>query len=152
MSGRENYIYYLRTKGGLPPYYFQLSQILKDFQTTLVPVTLEQLMEMPLHQTQVVLAVSPDMESFQYFQYAQKRFMEFALKTKRLTLVHASSFSTFPRAEQLYVLRNYHHLTIPVSLYAIAHKAFVLSQIGKSIDQKWPGGRRAKLPPMNGSK
>lgn len=145
---QEDYILYLRTSGCFSAEYFHLSKVLKYLDISLVPVTLEQLMDMRIEKGTLVLNISSNIEELKHFLYYRKRFLDFALKTSAISLVNVSSFSGFKGIEELVSLKNYYHLEIPIDLRIVACELFEILEQSKKHNLRWPGGRRARLPAM----
>ena len=129
-----------------PRSYFDLAINLREEGLTLVPIKFDQLLSFyqGKKRIHVICVVSSVFERKAYLRSI--RIMKQALLTSKITLYHFSSFTHLDLRKELSRLKNYHFVTLPVPLHSLARAMRKFYEYAMYDGQKWPGGKRAKLP------
>ena len=140
------YVIYLQFEDKLDERFFFLTRVFQQFNISLIPVTVEEFKELRHSDGEYVLALVRDIASFEKYRKVLKRYMNYSLRTEKMTLIEASSFTTTHEPKFL-KNKNVLQYRLPTSMFTVA------SDIGELIytrltteSKKWPGGRRVKLP------
>ena len=145
MTG-DIYVIYLQFEEKLDERFFYLTRVFQQFGISLIPVTVDEFKEIRHCEGEYVLALVRDIASYEKYRRLLKRYMNYSLRTGKMTLIEASSFTVF-HDNKLLKNKNVFQYRLPISMFSVA------SDIGEIIytnltteSKKWPGGKRAKLP------
>jgi hypothetical protein len=144
-----NYIFYLQTKTELDYSFIELSDILSKFNISLLPVTVEDLRIISKNTKIHLVVLRKDLSTHFAFNDLRTKFLDLALISNRINLCDVSSFSTIEIAGKCEKAENYRFINLPASFKQIAMTLALDYFKEKNKTDEWPGGRRAKLPPMN---
>lgn len=140
------YVLYLQFDKKLDENYLKLSQKFLEFGMILVPISVEEFKLLNVANHEYVLAVVRDMQSFKIYMNLLTRYLNYMMRTGKVTLFELNSFhcnhdTKFLRDKKVIQER------LPVSLFKL------VDIVGRKIyhditsgSKRWPGGRRAKLP------
>ncbi|MBT3235993.1 MAG: hypothetical protein HN353_08585 [Bdellovibrionales bacterium] len=142
----HNYVFFLQLSTKLPDYFIRLSAALAPHNIQLVPVTWRDISELIGRDRRLVVAVVPDISRQRNFNLLRARNLDFWLNRRHINLIHVS---TFQQINDLFVTKDssvYTHLKLPTTISQIAMKIIEKhAQVGERKN-RWPGGRRGKLP------
>jgi hypothetical protein len=142
------YIFFLRLDDALPEDYFHLANYFKQYCISLIPVTAKQLVEMSTSNREYVLSLNTNLTSDSIFKRFQKKFLNFSLLSRKFYLFDLSSFSKIEIAPKAEYAKSYKHYPLPVDLEDTVIDIALAIYEDREKKQIWPGGRRAKLPPL----
>lgn len=149
-KAKKNYIFFLQ----LQPLdqcteFFVLAKLFarKGFQ--LVPVTSDELSELTQDKDNFLLVLTLNLSSFKKFNLKRKKFINFALKSRKLSLFHLNSFGEIKELSSSYKIKDYKSVSPPVSYDHLVDLVVEYFLHKMSKVERWPGGRRARLPEVN---
>jgi len=147
-DGKEHYIFYIQYTKSLPTTFFSLGEVLKKFDITLIPIMPNELANMAKSKKQYVISITADINSFKGLQNLRKSILDFGLVNQKFCLFDVSSFGKISISYKLEKNHSYFHYALPMSFKEIATNiaSHYYSQLGTV--KRWPGGTRAKLPPV----
>ena len=146
---QEVYIYFLRLEGELPWYFFKMANYLGDYSVTLVPVTVNELADLAQGNKQYVFTACVNLTQHQILKRIRQKYLDFTLLNKTFCLYHLSSFQEFDIAAKARYNKCYEFYPLPSDMKDIAYDIALRMYEENNESTSWPGGRRAKLPPMN---
>ena len=142
----EVYVLYLQFDKNLDEKFLYLSRVFNQFGMQLVPITLKEFKALKIKNHEYVIACAKDINSFKEYRKILKRYLNYFLRTGKITLFEYSSFETHHDSRFIKEGRV-HQERLPVSMFQMSEL------IGRTIYQDitvkskvWPGGRKAKLP------
>ena len=143
----QRFIFFYQFQKKLPRSFIHLSAHLAQYSIKLVPVDLDQLRDLSKNKSNiVVLAIESDLPSRTSMAKALKSSLGIMLRYRRISLFHISSFEKNNTLASFEKSNHYKHLRLPESYESISqYMAVFLGQNLKAVN-KWPGGKRAKLP------
>ncbi len=148
-EGSEHFMLYIQWGRKVDNDYIRLAAFLGRFDITLVPVKPEELDYFLVKRQVPVLMVTKSISQYKAFQKVREESFDFFLSTGKIRLFHFNSFKEEPSYLFYKQKQNYINVPLPLSLKQITR--FVLSHyIRFEGDEKWPGGRRSRLPQMGG--
>lgn len=147
-DGKEHYIFYIQYTKTLPVTFFSLGEVLKKFNITLIPILPGEMASMAKAKKQFAISITADLTSHKGLETIRKSFLDFALVHQKFCLFDVSSFGKISIAYKLEKNHSYFHYALPMTFNQMAKSiaTHYYSQIGAV--KSWPGGKRAKLPPM----
>ena len=147
-DGKEHYIFYLQYTKEIPATFFSLGTVLKNFGITLVPITTHELVNLARPKKQFVISATADLNSFKALTRVRKSFLDFALVSQKFCLFDISSFGKISISYKLEKNQSYFYYPLPMTFNQMAANiaSHYFSQSGTI--SRWPGGKRAKLPPI----
>lgn len=149
LEGSEHYMLYIQWGKKVDDDFIRMAAFLGRFGISLVPVKPQELDYFLVKRQVPVLMVTKSIAQYQTFQKVRKESFDFFLSSGKIRIFHFNSFKE--EADYLFYKQkeNYINVPLPLSLKQIAR--FVLSHyIRFEGDERWPGGRRARLPQMGG--
>jgi len=146
----KHWIYFLLLrKGKYPPCYLKMARAFASMGITLVPVDYRSLANMLKSDKKAhVMVVERDLEDRNTLKIIMTRYLGFILKSHQVRLFHFSSFDSLLQKEVPRLRGSYFYFRMPQHLISSIRN---ICQEYFSFVQKrtrWPGGRRAKLPPL----
>lgn len=148
----ENFIYFLQLSPVLPEEYIRLAAKFKKWGIDLVPVKVTDLPQLTRGKCQFVISLCADMTSYRHLAGFRKRYLDFTILNQKYCHFDISSFPKSDIAYKTGKTGHYHYYQLPFErdeLVELIVKEF-FSKTRK--EKRWPGGRRAKLPPMPGER
>ena len=147
LEGSEHFMLYIQWGKKVDDDFIRLAAFLGRFEISLVPVKPQELDYFLVKRQVPVLMVTKSMAQYQRFKKIKKETFDFFLNANKIRIFHINSF----KEESDYLFHkqkeNYINVPLPLSLKQIAR--FVLSHYVRfESDEKWPGGRRGRLPQM----
>ena len=143
-------IFFLTLEERLPPSYYQLNEVFKDHGMVLVPVKADQVQSLAFSTEQSNIIILCSVSNLQEFKsYTKIRpLMKFILRSKRISFINLSSFSTLNDSKNFVLQKNYFFVKYPVDARVLAAKVTRYHELKTEQSSKWPGGKRAGLSPM----
>jgi hypothetical protein len=142
----EVYVLYLQFENKLDEKFLYLSRIFNQFGIQLVPISLKDFKALKVKNHEYVIACVKDVNSFKEYRKILKRYLNYFLRTGKITLFEFSSFETLHDTRFLKEGKVFQE-RLPVSMFQITEL------IGRTIYQNltvkskvWPGGRKVRLP------
>jgi hypothetical protein len=142
----DNHIFFIKFSEKMPEHYFQLAQLLGEWNITLVPLTFAQWQEIPRHHLQFVLTAVTDLSSRRGFGEMQISLLALAAFSRRICLFNLNSFEPPAILNKLNKNNYYFHFPLPGDYRNLARSMAKLYYQLKKGEELWPGGRRFKLP------
>lgn len=146
MSETQEFIFYLQLTDELPQSFFALAEHLSRYEVTLVPVSPNDLTSFNEGSKHYLVAQITDLASYNRFREFRRRFLDVALLNRRFFLFHLSSFGPVVMADKVERLNTYYHYPMPLSYKLLGRSIAGLYYREKKQFQRWPGGRRSRLP------
>lgn len=146
-SSTSTFIFFLTLGRSLPDFFFQAANLYNSIGITLIPVNLLELNEIKKGEQEVsVIIYTSCLSELVKFYKLRKSNLDMAMNTKKFRIFHISSFGKVLDLDRAQRMGTYHHIALPRLTREICY--FVASNVLKhnGLSQKWPGGRRAKLP------
>jgi hypothetical protein len=144
----DHYIFYLQYTVNLPKTFFILSEIFKKFSISLIPVRPAELANFASSKKQYVLSTTADLTSQKGLEKVRKNFLDFALLNQKFCLYDVSSFGKISISYKLEKNHSYFHYPLPMTFNEIVANVATSYFSHSGAVKSWPGGKRAKLPPM----
>lgn len=142
----EVYVLYLQFEKKLDEKFLYLSRVFNQFGMQLVPISVRDFKALKVKSHEYVVANVRDINSFKEYRILLKRYLNYFLRTGKITLFEYSSFETLHDTRFLKEGKVYQE-RLPVSMFQMTEL------IGRTIYQDltskskaWPGGRKARLP------
>ncbi len=148
MSETQEFIFYLQLTEELPQSFFVLAEHLAYYQISLVPVQPDDLNNFDESSRHYLVAQITDMTSLSRFRELRRRYLDVALMNKRFFLFHLSSFGSVVMADKIERINTYYHFPLPLSYDVLSRAISGLYYREKKQFQRWPGGRRSRLPSL----
>ncbi len=141
-----NLIFYLTFGQKLPKVFYDLAVTFKNKGLTLVPVELDQLLDFYQGKKNVhVVVVTKNQFEKKAYQKSLK-IINHALRSGKMFFYHLSSFSDIDLRKEKGRINNYSFISLPISIEVLAQAVKNSFLIKQNSIQKWPGGRRGRLP------
>ena len=150
MNENEHYLLFLQMSDELPPSFFHLAEKFSRYHIKLIPVQAADLLSLNENSRQYLITQVTDLTSFNRFRELRRRFLDIALMNKRLFLFDVSSFGPVVLADRMERLGTYCHYPLPLSFETLARSIAGVYYREKEQHQRWPGGRRGRLPSLIG--
>lgn len=146
------YVYYLQLQQKSDESYFQLAASMRDVGITLVPVFCHELDHFIKNGTIPLIVLTDNIEKQRQFSRFRKSYLDFALRSQKITLFHLNSFAKITNLYEQERKGLYHQMSLPLSVSDVAEKIVINYFSKMSKEKTWPGGRRATLNGIKGSK
>jgi|GEM_PF-2979504 len=140
--------FYLVFDEQIPKHFYEFRQHLSREGVMLVPIRIEQVQSIlsTTSQEQIILIQSvANVQQLNQYQKKIRPYLKYILKSKRITLLHFSSFSKIDDSKQFHSLRNYFFIRFPVSLFELAPKIVRYYELKSTELTLWPGRRAPRL-------
>lgn len=142
-----NYIFYLNENKKINPNFFQINFILSKLSIKLIPITIEELINVEKTSRFFLIVIRNTLESGLYFNKAKVEILNSQLLLRKICLFDISSFTPLNLPLHLQNKNLYFNYSIPTSLKEVAIDIADKFYQTKDNESNWPGGKRAKLPP-----
>ena len=142
---REGFIIFIQWTSHLPEDYFIIAKLFRPWDIRVVPIKYDQLMKYHLNSHKIVLSITLDMTLTQLKLKTLQRFLNFPIKTGRLTFFDISSYSNL-NTESEYFKKYYKFFPLPMKYTDIVEKVASYFFVQNKSENYWPGGRRSRLP------
>ena len=145
MEVQEQWVYYLKLQKTLPPEFLIVDQKLKTNLKSLVPISIKGLVEASKQGKSLhVVIVIRTVDELRYFNKSVKKYMKFLIRTGKVNIYIASSFSGINDSS---IMRRdfYHFVKLPISTDYFCNSVSRTIDIKESKSHKWPGGMRSKF-------
>ena len=110
-----NYIFFLKTSSELNSIFFLCSDLFRQLNIILMPVTLSELLTIDRHHKHQVIIFRNDLVSAQLFMDARKQYLDFAMSRGHVTVYDISSFSESENASKFQSLKSYFYFPLPIN-------------------------------------
>lgn len=145
----SHYIFFLKTSENLNPIFFLMSDLFKQLNIVLMPVTATELKKIDRHRKHQIIIFRNDFGSAQIFMELRKTYLDFAMSRGHVAVYDISSFSEAENSSKYVTQKSYYYFPLPINI-----KQFVVKVSGEYFKNKheleeWPGGRKSKLPANN---
>lgn len=141
------FIFYLQFAKQLPRYYFQLANILSYYNIKLVPMSLRQLQDMSTSRNKImVIAGETDLFTRRKMRKAFNSSLGLLMRYRKISLFHISSFEKNLDFVSQEKSNHYYFVRLPESYELIIQQVCYFLAENLNVINKWPGGKRAKLP------
>lgn len=147
-GGPENYIFYLQLGDELQDEFFQLSHFLNKWGISLLPVLPGQLADLTEKGRNHIITHVPDHLSHDRYLFNFKRHLKMGLLSKKYCVHELSSFGKVPAAHQFERTKSYFHHRMPIDVEFFVKSVVKNFYLEKSVNKKWPGTRRGRLPSL----
>jgi hypothetical protein len=140
-------IFFLTLEQRLPEFFFQAANMFNSLGVSLVPVNIMELNEIKKGEQNIsVLVYTASLSQLTKFYRLRQKNLDMAMRTGKFTLFHLSSFSRILELERMQRVGTYRPYYLPLSIRDICQQiTYELRKRTEKIE-RWPGGRRAKLP------
>ncbi len=150
MIDKEKYILYLQLSKRLDSGFIRMAAELKLYGVNLIPVQVKEIDHFLTTSKVPLIVLTSTLTSWKSFHKARKTGLDFFLKTGKIKMFHFNSFKEIIEFRALHQKDYYQMIPLPIRFNEAV--LAVLSDYEKSTDNDnaWPGGKRSKLPTMNG--
>ncbi len=146
-SDSNEWIFILKLGDALPDGYVKLVEQFAAQGISLVPIEFDQYIEFFKKFNHIdLIVVENGLEQRKQFTHFFKRHFEFAVKNKLLSLYHLSSFAPATINMNFGKTNGYHYYQLPLKVCKLVDSIITTYSTRKYNRQKWPGGRRGRLP------
>lgn len=145
------FIFFLTLEENLPESFYIFDRNFKELGYILVPVKVEQLQTLAASTSQEeIIVLSSVVGSREYALYNKKvrNLLKYVLKSKRITLMHMSSFSRLNDGKLYSQQKNYFFLKYPLDARLLSATITRYHQTKSEKSSRWPGGKRAGVMGM----
>ncbi len=145
------FIFFLTIEANLPDSYYIFDRNLKELGYILVPVKVDQLQSLAASTSQEeIIVICSVLGSREYAIYNEKvrSLLKYVLKTKRITLMHLSSFSRLNDSKLYSQQKNYFFMKYPLDARILSGMISRFYKVKSEKSSRWPGGRRAGVGGM----
>ncbi|MGB0452874.1 MAG: hypothetical protein ACPGJV_04095 [Bacteriovoracaceae bacterium] len=150
MNNRANsddrFVFFLNFFDRLPPQFFHLAAALNELHIKLIPGHARQLSDLSTNKKMVVVSIENDLMSRAGIKRAMDGSLGLNLRLKRISFVHISSFEKNSALISLEKTNHYNFIRLPLEYHEIAKSIALKVVESRASINRWPGGRRAKLP------
>ncbi len=136
----------------LGPLYYRAARALKQQGVTLLPVRMDQVARLAsLTDSPHLVVLCSTRRQAEYLAFAKHvvPVLGLLLRQERLSFFHLSSFHKLDMGARLKQRRNYYFFKYPLNVLSLCGKLKKFHQLKSTQAQKWPGGRRAKVPGLS---
>lgn len=141
------YLFFLQLSQRLPDSYFRLAAYLIDYDVTLVPIYLNDLLKISVNDFRPsILMLNNSLESNNNYQIYRKKFLDFALQTNKYVIYEISSFSPNPNSYKVRKNEYYNYYQLPIEIEYLASEIARIAYKHSSVKSAWPGGKNFRLP------
>ncbi len=147
-----NFIIFLKLSQRLPYWYGRLAREMKEFDLTLIPMTLADLKEVSIKHRVHVLCFNDSPLTHKTLASFRSRYLDFAMTRKKLVLYELSSFAPISKKFIFNGQEYYRHLSLPMSLKSAIRFVAGDYYYNWDSDALWPGGKRSRLPDQGQSR
>ncbi|MCF8057898.1 MAG: hypothetical protein K9K67_01270 [Bacteriovoracaceae bacterium] len=146
----EDYILYIQWASKLDNDFIHLAARLRQANVSLVPVKPNEIDFFLSKRKVPVIILTKTIAQYHKLLECKKRHFDFYLKSGRISILHLTSFKEVQDYASFKPKKDYIVLKLPLMADDIISK--VLNEFsGKdALSERWPGGRRARLPQMGG--
>lgn len=142
-------IFVMTFNGKLPSGYAKVAKRFTEYGISLVPIEFDQYLEFFRSFNHIhLLIIEGGINQKQWFKRCFQGHFEFAIKSKVLTLHHISSFSAASFKKGYERFANYSYYKLPVKTHDLVDDIAEKYYTQKHGYQKWPGGKRGKVPEL----
>jgi hypothetical protein len=151
MEKEESYILFIQWGKKLEGDFISFATQLKKFNINLIPVKPQEL-DYFIERRQIpVIVITSSLAEYQKFRSLRKQYFDFYVKTRKIKLFHLNSFMMDHELAASSLRKAYIHVPLPISFEKAT--LLVLSFYMNVVegDNRWPGGKRSKLPTLGES-
>lgn len=141
-------VYFLSLEDQLPEWYQLMQEYFKQLGVTLILTDIEEIKQLSQYHMIHIIISESTLISKAKFRKKMKEYLAFALQKNLVYVHHISSFTIQREFIELRNRKHYYFYKMPFSIAPFC--LHLLEEFLKADEEKWvwPGGRRAKLPPM----
>lgn len=150
ISKDDKYVFFLKLNETLPEFYYELANLFKEIEFTLIPVEPESLKEFSYIEKKFVIVVRHDLESQVNYFNKKNAYLNYLLKHSKVMVLDFSSFGEIPLVKKFRLQTCYRYYPLPMEFDEIVIRMAYLYYKESSAKHVWPGGRRGKFPAMPG--
>lgn len=150
-NNHASFIFFIVLGESLPRSFYVFDKHLKALGFMLIPVKIDQLQQLVAHSEQqqiIALCSITTVKEMKMYNDKVRGLLKYVLKSKRLTLMHLSSFSKLNDMRNHSMHRNYFFLKYPLNALDLSAKIARYYELKSETNVRWPGGRRAGLGAM----
>lgn len=139
------FIFYLTINESFSHNFYTLCKVYKSLGFVIVPITIDQLQKLAslTEQTQMfVLSSVENANELKLYNLKVRGILKYILKSKRITFLNLSSFSSIDDSKSFSNFGNYFFLRYPLDAYSFAEKVASYYILKSEHDLKWPGSKR----------
>lgn len=145
------FIFFLTLDDNLPDTFYTFDRNFKDLGYILVPVKVDQLMTLSAATSQeeiVVICSVLGSREFKIYHEKVRSLLKYVLKSKRITMMHLSSFSRLNDSKIYHQQKNYIFMKFPLDARLLSATIARYHQMKSEKSSRWPGGKRAGVGGM----
>lgn len=145
-NSKDHIVFYWDGSGQVTPQFVSLSQKMRGWGITLVPVNSKELPNLVDGKERVLICVTSSLKQNEDYQLFKHTYLKFAVLNKKIRLVHCSSFGMEDDFRSVLRTGGYSFHPLPLTTTYIAGKAASIYYSEELQEKRWPGGKRARLP------
>ena len=115
---------------------------------TIIPMAVTDFHKLQTKNFLVVLSIVKDIQSRQKFNILGKKFLEMAVRNKKLGLIDVTSFSTNEKIRGQTKNYCYQHISLPCELKQITEEITRMIETHKALNAEWIGGKKHFFAPF----
>lgn len=142
----SHFIFYWEPNSELSKEFVMLSHELKAWGITLVPVSTDDFPHFLKGRKDYLIALTHTLGRQELFNKFRNKFLDYVMISRKVQLFHLSSFSSIDKYKQVQSSGLYQHYALPLYFKKIAGRIASEYYTKEAVENKWPGGKRAKLP------
>lgn len=135
---KDKIVFYVQLSKKLPEYYIHLALSLGEYGIKLVPMSFDDIMELPKYKRLMIIAVINDFDSFDKFKRIRRRYLDFAVINEKIRLIHLSSFDPVRKLRKEEKAKNYLFLKLPSEFDILSSEINEFIETKKKEIKTWP--------------
>ena len=135
---KDKIVFYVRLHKQLPASFIHLSLAMSQYGIKLVPMTFDDIMELPKYKRLMILALVNDFDSFDRFKRIRRRYLDFAIINEKIRLIHLSSFESVRKLRREEQAKNYLFLKLPNDFDILAKETYQFIEAKQKEIKTWP--------------
>lgn len=143
---KNAYILFLQFTTSPNDVYFKLAAVFKDLGVTLVPVKPQELDYFVGKGNTPVIMVTSNLAEQKVLKLIKSRYLDFLVGSNKIRLFHLNTFKSISSYNQFKGRGRYVELKLPLTSTQVVARVLKDYLKDEADLERWPGGRRAKLP------
>lgn len=142
----NQHLFFIQYSEQLPFDYFRLAKFFSFKGITIVPIRPGDLFDLLDREKAYAINLCTNLSTREHFKAFRQQALHFLMHHRRLVLFDISSFDKIDQAYRLESHKTYFHLPLPDKIEGIVRRVCSTYFNNRRMNDRWPGGRRAKLP------
>ncbi|MCB9062115.1 MAG: hypothetical protein H6622_11385 [Halobacteriovoraceae bacterium] len=139
-------VFFLKLKDQLDNDFIRLSVELSDYGCMLLPIDFSNLSTVLSAQNNNVICIIKTIAELEKFKKIRNNFFQLGILSGKVNLIEITSFSETPNSLAIHKKGTYKSIRLPMPVEYIGKKICQFIFENDRSLERWPGGKRAKLP------